>query len=43
MILWSFYGISFIFNSKIKNTGYNILDLFSKTFYGLFILYKYLV
>ena len=43
MILWSFYGISFIFNSKIKNTCYNILDLFSKTFYGLFILYKYLV
>ncbi len=43
MILWSFYGISFMFNSKIKNTCYNILDLFSKTFYGLFILYKYLV
>ena len=43
MILWSLYGISFNFNSKIKNTGYNILDLFSKTFYGLFILYKYLV
>ena len=43
MILWSLYGISYMFNSKIKNTGYNILDLFSKTLYGLFILYKYLV
>jgi len=43
MLLWSFYGISYMFNSKIKNTGYNILDLFSKTLYGLYILYKYLV
>ena len=42
MTLWSFYGISYMFQSKIKNTGYNILDLFSKTFYGLLILYKYI-
>ena len=42
MLLWSLYGISYNFSPQWKNTGYNILDLFSKTFYGLFILYKYL-
>lgn len=43
MILWSLYGLSYIFKSSIKNTGYNILDLFSKTFYGLMILVKYVL
>ena len=35
--LWSLYGVSAIFNNTIKNTLYNILDIFSKNFYGLFL------
>jgi len=31
------YGIAALFKNVIKNTMYNILDIFSKNFYGLFI------
>ena len=37
--IWSIYGISALFNYKIKNACYNILDIFSKNFYGLFLAY----
>tara|TARA_Y100000816_G_C26097734_1_gene581230 strand:- start:1262 stop:2017 length:756 start_codon:yes stop_codon:yes gene_type:complete len=38
-IIWSLYGIAFLFSYTTKNIFYNILDTFSKNFYGLFILY----
>tara|TARA_B100000963_G_scaffold357112_1_gene378596 strand:+ start:1973 stop:2656 length:684 start_codon:yes stop_codon:yes gene_type:complete len=37
--IWSVYGIAALFNFKIKNAFYNILDIFSKNFYGLFLSY----
>jgi len=38
-IIWSFYGIVAFLPYKIKNICYNILDLFSKNFFGLFLSY----
>lgn len=38
-IVWSLYGIVAILPYKIKNIGYNILDLFSKNFFGIFLSY----
>ncbi len=35
--IWSLYGIAYLFPYVPKNTMYNILDIFSKNFYGLFI------
>ena len=35
--LWIFYGIFHLFkDEKIKNIGYNVLDLFAKCFVGIF-------
>jgi hypothetical protein len=39
-IIWSLYGVAFLFNYKYRNVSYNILDIFSKNFYGLYIFYK---
>ena len=39
LITWSLYGFAILFNYKVKNALYNILDLFSKNFYGLFLSY----
>jgi bacteriorhodopsin len=39
LIFWSLYGIAAFFSVIPKNIMYNILDLFSKNFYGLFIFY----
>jgi hypothetical protein len=36
---WSLYGIAALFPYYIKNAFYNILDLFSKNFFGLFLTY----
>lgn len=36
---WSLYGIFALMNYKIKNSGYNILDIFAKNFFGLFLAY----
>lgn len=36
LILWSIYGIAYWFNEKSKNIAYNILDLLSKCFVGIF-------
>ena len=33
------YGVFAITNYTIKNTGYNILDIFSKNFFGIFLAY----
>ncbi len=35
-IIWSFYGIAYLLDSHTKNLIYNILDVFSKTMFGLF-------
>jgi len=38
-VFWSLYGIVAALPYKIKNIGYNVLDLFSKNFFGLFLTY----
>ena len=35
--VWSLYGIAALFGDKLKNISYNILDIFAKNFYGLFL------
>ena len=39
LFFWSLYGIVALLPYKIKNICYNILDLFSKNFFGLFLSY----
>jgi bacteriorhodopsin len=39
LVFWSLYGIVAVLPYTIKNTIYNILDLFSKNFFGLFLSY----
>ena len=36
LILWTFYGVFYQMEEKTKNVGYNILDLLSKCFVGIF-------
>ena len=35
--IWALYGIAFLRPLSEKNIWYNILDLFSKNFYGVFL------
>lgn len=37
--VWSLYGIAATFSSIPKNIGYNILDIFAKNFYGVYLSY----
>jgi len=37
--VWSLYGIAAGLQSKEKNIMYNVLDIFAKNFYGLFLGY----
>jgi hypothetical protein len=37
--IWSIYGIAALFSYKVKNSMYNILDLFAKNFFGIFLAY----
>jgi hypothetical protein len=37
--IWAIYGIAAVLPYKIKNSMYNILDLFAKNFFGLFLAY----
>lgn len=39
VFFWSLYGVFALMNHTNKNTGYNILDIFSKNFFGLFLGY----
>jgi bacteriorhodopsin len=39
VFFWSLYGVFAVMNYTIKNTGYNILDVFAKNFFGLFLAY----
>ena len=36
LILWSLYGVFYQMSEKFKNIGFNILDLFSKCFVGIY-------
>tara|TARA_B100001057_G_C22859491_1_gene953898 strand:+ start:1234 stop:1917 length:684 start_codon:yes stop_codon:yes gene_type:complete len=38
--IWSLYGVASVFSTNLKNLSYNILDIISKNFYGLFLFYK---
>jgi hypothetical protein len=37
--IWSIYGIAALLSYKVKNSMYNILDLFAKNFFGIFLAY----
>ena len=39
VFFWALYGIFSITNYTTKNTGYNMLDIFAKNFFGLFLAY----
>jgi hypothetical protein len=39
VFFWSLYGVFALMNYTHKNIGYNILDIFSKNFFGLFLSY----
>jgi hypothetical protein len=39
LVFWSLYGIVAMLPYALKNTIYNVLDLFSKNFFGLFLSY----
>jgi bacteriorhodopsin len=39
LFFWALYGVVAVLPYKIKNMCYNILDLFSKNFFGLFLSY----
>ena len=36
VILWALYGVAYWMEEKKKNVSYNVLDLFSKCFVGIF-------
>ena len=36
VFLWALYGVFYFFDSVTRNVGYNVLDLFSKCFVGIF-------
>jgi bacteriorhodopsin len=38
-IIWSLYGIVAFLSYEYKNSAYNIIDLFSKNFFSLFLVY----
>jgi hypothetical protein len=36
-IVWGLYGVAAIYPNAIKNTSYNLLDIVSKNFYGVYL------
>jgi hypothetical protein len=40
--IWSLYGVAAWFPSALKNASYNILDIFAKNFYGVFLSYLFI-
>ena len=42
LFFWSLYGIVAVFPYYVKNSLYNILDLFAKNFFGIFLSYMIL-
>ena len=39
VFFWALYGVFAVMNYTVKNTGYNILDIFAKNFFGIFLAY----
>jgi len=39
VIVWGLYGVAALMSYKLKNALYNILDLFSKNFFAIFLAY----
>ena len=39
VFFWALYGVFALMSYTIKNTGYNILDIFAKNFFGIFLAY----
>lgn len=39
VFFWSLYGVFAVMSYTVKNTGYNILDIFAKNFFGIFLAY----
>jgi hypothetical protein len=39
VFFWSLYGVFAFMNYTTKNTGYNILDIFAKNLFGIFLAY----
>jgi bacteriorhodopsin len=39
VFFWALYGVCAVMNYTNKNSGYNILDIFAKNFFGLFLAY----
>jgi len=39
VFFWALYGVFAVMNYNVKNTGYNILDIFAKNFFGIFLAY----
>ena len=37
--IWAIYGVAALLSYKVKNSMYNILDLFAKNFFGIFLAY----
>jgi hypothetical protein len=37
--VWSLYGVAAWFPMTLKNAAYNILDIFAKNFYGVYLSY----
>jgi len=38
-VIWALYGIAALMSYYVKNIAYNVLDLFAKNFFGLFLAY----
>ena len=36
-VVWGLYGVAFIFSFTVRNVAYNLLDIFSKNVFGLFL------
>ena len=39
VFFWALYGVFAVMSYTVKNTGYNILDIFAKNFFGVFLAY----
>ena len=39
VFFWALYGVFAVMNYTTKNAGYNILDIFAKNFFGIFLAY----
>ena len=39
VFFWALYGVFAVMDYTTKNTGYNVLDIFAKNFFGLFLAY----